>query len=97
MVGGCWCKDELIVGPDVRDLRQQCLSPHHDSVYAGQLGHDRTAHRVQQTYWWSGLDSDVRQLGSLCDFSQESKTSTQEPGGVLQPFTIPGLGGQVRL
>lgn len=74
---------------DVHDLRQQCLSLHHDTPYAGHLGRDRTAHLVQQTYWWPGLDSDARQFVSTCEFCQKSKTSHQKPAGLLQPLTIP--------
>ena len=73
----------------MRDLRQQCLSLHHDTPYAGHSGRDRTAHLVQQTYWWPGLDSDVRQFVSTCDFCQKNKSSNQKPAGLLQPLTIP--------
>ena len=88
-VGGYWRKGELIIVPDVHDLRRQCLSLHHDTPYAGHLGRDRTAHLVQQTYWWPGLDGDVRQFVSTCDFCQKNKTSNQKPAGLLQPLTIP--------
>ena len=88
-VGGYWRKGELIIVPDVHELRQQCLSLHHDTPYAGHLGRDRTAHLVQQTYWWPGLGSDVRQFVSTCDFCQKSKTSNQKPAGLLQPLAIP--------
>ena len=70
----------------VCDLRQQCLSLHHDTPYAGI---DRTAHLVKQTYWWPRLDSDVRQFVFTCDFCQRKKTSNQKPVGLLQPLTIP--------
>ena len=78
----------MILVPDVGDLRQQCLSLHHDTPYAGHLGFDRTAHLVKQTYWWPRLDSDVRQFVSTCDFCQRNKTSNQKPAGLLQPLTI---------
>ena len=58
----------MILVPDVGDLRQQCLSLHHDTPYAGHLGFDRTAHLVKQTYWWPRLDSDVRHLSPLVTF-----------------------------
>ena len=44
---------------------------------------------MQQTYWWPGLDSDVRQFVSTCDFCQKNKTSNQKPAGLLQPLAIP--------
>ena len=33
--GGVWSKDSLVVVPDVDDLRQRCLSLHHDTPFAG--------------------------------------------------------------
>ena len=75
--------------PNVHDLRQQCLSLHHETPYAGHLGRDRTAHLVQKTYWWPGLDSDVRQFVSTCDVCQKNKTSNQKPADLLQPLIIP--------
>ena len=37
-IGGYWRTGELIMTPDVGDLRQQCLSLHHDTPYAGHWG-----------------------------------------------------------
>jgi len=88
-VGGYWRNGELIVVPDVGDLRQQCLSLHHDTPYAGHLGRDRTVYLVKQTYVWPGLDSDVKQFVASCDFCQKNKTSSAKPAGLLQPLAIP--------
>lgn len=88
-VGGHWRKDQMILVPDAGDLRQQCLSLHHDTPYAGHLGVARTVHLVKQTYWWPGLDSDVKQFVSICDFCQRNKISNQKPAGLLQPLAIP--------
>ena len=71
-VSGYWRKGELIIVPDVHDLRQQYLSLHLDTPY-GHLGRDKTAHLVQQTYWSPGLGSDVRQLVSTCDLCQKKQ------------------------
>lgn len=70
---------------DIGDLRQQSLSLHHDTPYAGNSGRDRTAHLVMQTYWWPGIDSSVQQFVVSCDFCQNNKTSNQKPAGLLQP------------
>jgi len=71
--------------PDIGDLRQQCLSLHNNTPYAGHLGRDRT---VKQTYVWPGLDSDVKQSVALCDFCQ-NRTRPLVFAGLLQPLTIP--------
>ena len=42
---------------DAGDLRQQCLSLHLDTPYAGRLGRDTTFRLVNQTYVWPSPDS----------------------------------------
>ena len=88
-IGGYWRKGELIMIPDVSDLRRQCLSLHHDTPYAGHLGRDRTKRLIMQTYWWPSVDSDVRHFVSTCDFCQKNKASSAKPAGLLQPLAIP--------
>ena len=73
VVGGYWRKGELILIPDVGDLRQQCLSLHHDTPYAGHLGRDRTKRLIMQIYWWPSLGSDVRHVVSTCNHCQKNK------------------------
>ena len=53
---------ERAILPDVDDLRMRYLSLHHDTPFAGHLGCDRTLQLVQQSFWWPGLDRDVRQV-----------------------------------
>ncbi|KAL3153599.1 hypothetical protein ABBQ32_14155 [Trebouxia sp. C0010 RCD-2024] len=86
---GVWSKDNLVVVPDVDDLRQRCLSLHHDTPFAGHLGHDRTVQLVQQCFWWPGLDGDVRRYVSTCDHCQRNKSSNEKPAGLLQPLPVP--------
>ena len=87
--GGYWRDGELILVPSVGDLRQKCMSLHHDTPYAGHLGRDRTKHLIMQTYWWPSIDADVREFVSTCDFCQRNKPSNQKPAGLLQPLPIP--------
>ena len=86
---GVWRKGSLIVVPDVGDLRQKCLSLHHDTPFAGHLGRDRTVQLVMRTYWWPGLDKDVRHYVSTCDHCQRNKASNEKPAGLLQPLPVP--------
>ncbi len=70
--------------PDAEDLRQKCLSVHHDTPFAGHLGRDRTVQLMLQTNWWPGLERDVRQYVSTCDHCQRNKASNEKPAGLLQ-------------
>ncbi len=88
-VGGYWIKGELIIVPDASDLREQCLSLHHDTPYAGHLGRDRTKPLIMQTYWWPMLDRDVGHFVPTCDFCQRNKSTNEKPVGLLQPLPIP--------
>ena len=59
---GVWQRGSQIVMPDAENLRQKCLSLHHDTPFAGHLGHDRTTQLVLHTHWWPGLGRD----SSMC-------------------------------
>lgn len=65
---GVWRKGFLVVVPDVDDLRLCCRSLHHDTIFAGHLGSDSTVQLAQQSFWWPGLERDVQQYVSSCDF-----------------------------
>ena len=51
IVGGYSRKGELTLIPDVSGLRQQCLSLHYDTPYAGHLGRESTKRLIVQTHW----------------------------------------------
>ena len=86
---GVWCRGSQIVVPDADELRQKCLSVHHDTPFAGHVDRDCTVHLVLQTYWWPGLERDVRQYVSTCDHCQRNKASNEKPAGLLQPLPVP--------
>ena len=75
--------------PDAEDLRQKCLSLHHDILFAGHLERDRTMQLVLQTYWWPVLNCDVQQFVSSCDHCQRNEASHEQPAGLLQPLLVP--------
>ena len=74
---------------DAQDLRHKCLSVHHDTPFAGHSGRGRIVQLVLQTYWWLGLECDVRQYVSTCDHCQRNKASNEKPTGPLQPLLVP--------
>ena len=75
--------------PDADELRQKCLSVHHDTPFAGHVDRDCTVHLVLQTYWWPDLERDVRQYVSTCHHCQRNKASNEKPAGLLQTLPVP--------
>ena len=57
---GVWQRGSQIVMPHAEDLRQKCLSWHHDTPFAGHLRRDCTTQSVLQTYRWPGLECEVQ-------------------------------------
>lgn len=87
--GQLWNRTNLIVVPDVGNLRKECISVHHDPSYAGHPGRDRTTELILRSFWWPGRRADVAAYVSACDMCQRNKASNQKPGGILQPLQVP--------
>jgi hypothetical protein len=75
--------------PAAPGLRIKVLQEHHKTPITGHLGRDKTLERVQRSYFWPGLDRDVRAFVRLCDPCQRSKARNQCPPGLLQPIPLP--------
>jgi len=83
---GVWCRGSQIVVPDAENLRQNCLSAHHDTRFAGHLGRDRIVQLVLQTYWLPSLERDVQQYVPTCDHCQRNKKKKTKQK--IAPFSI---------
>ena len=70
-------------------LRRQLLSEAHDVPTAGHLGRDKTLARLQETFYWPYMDSEVREYVRTCPDCQRNKASNQKPLGLMQPHDIP--------
>jgi len=62
-------------GPDVPDkrrlvvpshLREKVIDEHHDSAFAGHFAAKRTAQRINQFFYWSGLKGQVYKKCESC-------------------------------
>lgn len=62
---------------------------YHDVPYSGHRGIDRTKQAIAQTYWWPGLDTDVKRHVMSCPQCQRNKPTNAKPDGLLQPLPIP--------
>lgn len=94
-IGDYWRKGELIMIPDMSDLRMQCLSLHHDTPYAGHLRRDRTNRLIMQTKWWPSVDSDVRHYVSTFDFCRKTKPPMRSPLGCCSRLQYQSFVGKV--
>lgn len=65
------------------------LLEHHSTPLGGHLGVTKTTHRLETSFFWTGLRHDVKQFIRECKVCQQTKTSTKRPAGLLQPLPIP--------
>lgn len=70
-------------------LRQEILEASHDEPTAGHLGFTRTLRRIQEKYYWPGLNADVARYVKTCRDCQRRKTPPTRPAGLLQPIEPP--------
>ncbi|KAJ9519121.1 hypothetical protein QJQ45_007673 [Haematococcus lacustris] len=81
---------DLVVVPNVPELREHILHEMHDAAYAGHVGMTKTLERVTRVFWWNTVRADVRDYVGTCDACQRDKSSNSKPGGLLRPLTVPG-------
>ena len=61
----------------------------HDIPISGHVGRDKTLQQVSRLFYWPTLRKDVIDYCTTCTSCQQSKSSTQAPGGLLQPLPLP--------
>ncbi|KAL0427667.1 UNVERIFIED_CONTAM: hypothetical protein Slati_2941500 [Sesamum latifolium] len=81
-------KDRIFV-PSVGDLRQRLLTEFHDSTIGGHSGVSATAARLEISFYWSRLLTDVKAYIKHYATCQSVKYITQRPSGTLQPLPVP--------
>ena len=87
--GKFWRKDSCIIVPDCSDLRRRCIALHHDPPYSRHLGIPRTLALLTRHFWWPGIYAQVKELVTLCDTCQRTKTLRERAPGLLHPLQIP--------
>ena len=88
-VGQLWYLDDLLVVPNVPELKRQILYEFHDVLSAGHVGTDKTIRAVLQHYWWPNITADVIKYVQTCPARQMDKPSNQLPAGLYQPLQLP--------
>ena len=75
--------------PNNKELREEILKNHHDPVDVGHPGQYRMIELLKRTYWWPGLNKDVKRYVQECFKCQQNKVQHQKKAGELHPLEIP--------
>uniref|UniRef100_A0A803JHM8 Gypsy retrotransposon integrase-like protein 1 n=1 Tax=Xenopus tropicalis TaxID=8364 RepID=A0A803JHM8_XENTR len=71
------------------EFREQVLREVHDSKMAGHPGVAKTISLLSRHIWWPSFKQDARTFINSCPICQRSKSSHQQPQGLLNPLPIP--------
>ena len=70
-------------------LHSDVLQWGHASRLTCHPGIQRTRDFLQQCFWWSSLEEDVRGFVNACPVCNPNKTSGHPPAGFLHPLPVP--------
>ena len=70
-------------------LNSDVLQWGHASRLTCHPGIQRTRDFLQQRFWWSSLEKDVRGYVNACPVCNQNKTSRRPPAGFLHPLPVP--------
>jgi hypothetical protein len=69
-------------------MRENLLKEKHSGGLAGHFGHDKTFAKLNESYFWPGMRSEVKKFVDRCRICQHSKGRKQN-AGFYQPLPIP--------
>ena len=78
----------LYVPKDSR-LRGDIIRAHHDAPAAGHPGWYKTQELITRSYWWPGIQCDIRDYISGCNTCQQAKPHQSHPNAPLNPNKVP--------
>ncbi|KAJ7942659.1 Ty3/gypsy retrotransposon protein [Quillaja saponaria] len=81
-------RGKLVVGKNP-ELRKDLLDLFHASSVGGHSGVQATLKRLQNVFYWKGMQRAVRNLVRECDICQRYKAETNAYPGLLTPLPIP--------
>ena len=75
--------------PACPELRTRLLDEHHAARFGGgHLGREKVLKRLEHTFWWPGMRTDVDEYISKCPVCQVVKPSNQRTPGLLKPLEV---------
>ena len=75
-----------MVIPDVKSLKKDVLQEHHDSLYGGHLGFNKTLEKICRLFWWPGIYQDIKDHVLTCPACQVSNYRNWKPSGQTFDF-----------
>jgi hypothetical protein len=69
-------------------MRENLLKEKHSGGLAGHFGHDKTFSKLNGSYFWPGMRTDVKKFVDRCRICQHTKGKRQNTG-LYQPLPIP--------
>jgi hypothetical protein len=83
-----WFKERLVV-PKRESLKKKILDESHKSRYSIHPGSTKMYHDLRWQFWWTRMKRETTHYVSKCDTCWKVKADYMNPGGLLQPLTIP--------
>ena len=87
------CKVEQLVVPESR--RQDILRFAHDSNYGGHLGLTKTKQRIKYSFWWPGINEEIKEYIKSCEECQLRRIKKATDRVPIEPLARPQYPFQV--
>lgn len=71
------------------DLRSKICSIMHESSEGGNSGISAKVKRIERTFYWPSLRTDISKFIQECTTCQRNKVDHIDPLGLLQPIAMP--------
>lgn len=88
-VGQKWFFGKRIYIPNDDDLKLDILKQYHDVASAGHQGVRRTRNRIQELYFWPGMEEFIRKYVRSCMTCQRNSQRNQVLPRFLHPLEVP--------
>eukprot|EP00250_Pteridium_aquilinum_P021954 c25270_g3_i1 orf=3378-4424(+) len=87
--GLIYYKQQRLYVPAAGGLRRNLLREHHDTLWAGHLGQEKTMELVAQSFFWPYMEKDVEACVCTCNVCLQDKAESRRTAGLLKPLQIP--------
>lgn len=82
-------KQRRLYVPAAAGLRRSLLREHHDTLWAGHPGQEKTLELVAQSFYWPYVERDVEAYVRTCNVCLQDKAERRRSAGLLKPLPIP--------
>lgn len=87
--GLIYYKQRRLYVPAAGGLRRELLMEHHDTLWAGHPGQEKTLELVAQSFYWPHLEKDADAYVRTCNVCLQDKAERRRSAGLLKPLQIP--------